>query len=63
MVLAIPGETTYFHNIIPAFDLKYIEDCFERKDYPDPTKYVYVSILLKLLFSLIYKLFNIVFFN
>lgn len=40
MVLARPGQTNYFHENIPAFDIKYIEDCFKIKDYPDPTKYL-----------------------
>ncbi|XP_029347867.1 uncharacterized protein LOC100572728 isoform X2 [Acyrthosiphon pisum] len=40
MVLARPGQTTYFHEKIPAFDIKYIEDCFKIKGYPDPTKYL-----------------------
>jgi len=40
MVLAKPGKTNYFHKKIPAFDIKYIEDCFKIKNYPDPTKYL-----------------------
>ncbi|KAE9526713.1 hypothetical protein AGLY_013361 [Aphis glycines] len=40
MVLAKPGKTNYFHLKIPAFDIKYIEDCFKIKDFPDPTKYL-----------------------
>ncbi|XP_003246244.1 uncharacterized protein LOC100568595 isoform X2 [Acyrthosiphon pisum] len=40
MVLARPGQTNYFHKSIPAFDIRYIEDCFKIKDYPDPTKYL-----------------------
>jgi len=40
MVLAKPGQTNYFHEKIPAFDIRYIEDCFKIKDYPDPTKYL-----------------------
>lgn len=43
MVLAKPGETNYFHIKIPAFDIKYIEDCFKIKDFPDPTKYLIKS--------------------
>ncbi|KAF0763162.1 Myb DNA-bind 2 domain-containing protein [Aphis craccivora] len=43
MVLAKPGETSYFHTKIPAFDIKYIEDCFKIKDFPDPTKYLIKS--------------------
>lgn len=42
MVLAKPGQTNYFHEKIPAFDIRYIEDCFKIKDYPDPTKYLWV---------------------
>jgi len=40
MVLARPGQTNYYNQKIPAFDIKYIEDIFEIKDYPDPTKYL-----------------------
>jgi len=40
MVLTRPGQTNYFHENIPAFDIRYIEDCFKIKDYPDPTKYL-----------------------
>lgn len=40
MVLAKPGKTNYFNLKIPAFDIKYIEDCFKIKDFPDPTKYL-----------------------
>lgn len=40
MVLAIPQVTKYFHQKIPAFNIKYIEDCFNTKDFPDPTKYL-----------------------
>lgn len=40
MVLARPEKTNYFHQNIPAFDIRYIEDCFKIKDYPDPTKYL-----------------------
>jgi len=40
MVLVKSENTTYFHRHIPAFDIKYIEDCFKLKDYPDPTKYI-----------------------
>ncbi|KAF0710279.1 Myb DNA-bind 2 domain-containing protein [Aphis craccivora] len=43
MVLAKPGETSYFHIKIPAFDIKYIEDCFKIKDFPDVTKYLIKS--------------------
>lgn len=39
MVLA-RRQTNYFHKKIPAFDIRYIEDCFTTKDYPDPTKYL-----------------------
>lgn len=42
MVLANPDETTYHDAKIPAFDIKYIEDCFTLKHFPDPTKYMYV---------------------
>jgi len=48
MVLAVPGKTKYFHPKIPAFDIKYIVDCFKIKNYPDPTKYL--RVLLKLFF-------------
>ncbi|XP_060848330.1 uncharacterized protein LOC132927757 isoform X1 [Rhopalosiphum padi] len=40
MVFAVPGNTVYFHPKIPAFDIKYIEDCFKFKDFPDPTRYL-----------------------
>ncbi|XP_022177569.1 uncharacterized protein LOC111038676 [Myzus persicae] len=40
MVLTRPEKPNYFHKKIPAFDIKYIEDCFKIKDYPDPTKYL-----------------------
>lgn len=40
MVLSAPDMNNYFHRFIPAFDIKYIEDCFTLKDYPDPTKYM-----------------------
>lgn len=42
MVLVKPRETTYFHEQIPAFDIRYIEDCFRLKDYPNPNQYLYV---------------------
>ncbi|XP_025416599.1 uncharacterized protein LOC112687855 isoform X3 [Sipha flava] len=40
LVLSVPKMNKYFHKFIPAFDIKYIEDCFTLKDYPDPTKYI-----------------------
>ncbi|XP_025201103.1 uncharacterized protein LOC112598734 [Melanaphis sacchari] len=40
MILVKPGQTNYFHRKIPAFDIKYIEDCFKFKEYLDPTKYL-----------------------
>ncbi|XP_022161771.1 uncharacterized protein LOC111027666 isoform X3 [Myzus persicae] len=40
MVLTRPEKPNYFHPKIPAFDIRYIEDCFKIKDYPDPTQYL-----------------------
>ncbi|XP_025203496.1 telomeric repeat-binding factor 2-interacting protein 1-like [Melanaphis sacchari] len=40
MVLAVPGKTNYFHPKIPAFDVKYIDNCIKINDFPDPTKYL-----------------------
>ncbi|KAL5245790.1 hypothetical protein ACI65C_013870 [Semiaphis heraclei] len=40
MVLTNPKEPNYFHQQIPAFDIRYIEDWFKNHDYPDPTKYL-----------------------
>ncbi|VVC30222.1 Hypothetical protein CINCED_3A023235 [Cinara cedri] len=40
MVLSEPDTCTFYHPQIPAFNIKYIQDCLEFKDYPDPTKYV-----------------------
>lgn len=39
-VLSVPKNNNYFHRYIPAFDIKFIEDCFVLKDYPDPTNYL-----------------------
>ncbi|KAL5240276.1 hypothetical protein ACI65C_007686 [Semiaphis heraclei] len=40
LVLTNSKQPNYFHQKIPAFDIKYIDDCFETKDFPDPTKYL-----------------------
>lgn len=54
LVLSASNNNKYFHQYIPAFDIKYIEDCFKLKDYPDPTKYMYVSISFIFLLTIYY---------